>query len=366
MPQSRSAVFTLTLAALFALGSAAPGRAADADAPGAEASGGGPTLKVGDPAPQLHVSKWLNGKPVPKFETGKVYVIECWATWCGPCVAAIPHVSEMNTKFKDKGVTFIGMNVWEQDQSRVEPFVKKMGEKLNYVVAMDVPEGDSGKTAQAWLTAAGRNGIPCSFVVDQQSRIAWIGHPMAGLDKVVEQVAAGKFDAKAEAAKVAAQEKFQTELRQAFAAQDWDKILSLADQHAKDSPDEANQIAVFKFKVLLLGKKDYKAAYAEAQKLLKLKDAQALNEAAWTIMDQEGVEQRNFDVALKLAQAAYKLDAKDASVMDTLARAHFEKGDVKAAVECQTKAVAAAEAGDLKDHLQETLDKYKKAAAEKK
>jgi thiol-disulfide isomerase/thioredoxin len=61
-----------------------------------------PTLKVGDPAPKLHVSKWLNGDPVEKLEKGTTYVIECWATWCGPCRASIPHVSELNTKYKDK------------------------------------------------------------------------------------------------------------------------------------------------------------------------------------------------------------------------------------------------------------------------
>ena len=351
-----SAVFMLVLAGIVAsAGAADPPR----KSPGSD---DGPTLKVGDPAPALHVSKWLNGKPVAKFETGKVYVIECWATWCGPCIRAIPHVSQMNTKFKDKGVVFIGMNVWEDDPSNVQPFVEKMGEKLNYVVALDVKEGDSGKTAEAWLTAAGRNGIPCSFVVDGQSRIAWIGHPMAGLDRVVEQVAAGKFDAKAEAAKADAQQKFQAQLREAFGAQDWDKILSLADQYAKDAPDEADAMAVFKFRVLLLGKKDYKAAYAEAQKLATVKDAQALNEAAWTIMDQQGVEERNFDIALTLAQRSAKLnDYKDASILDTLARAHFQKGQVKEAVEWQTKAVAAADPGEVKDQLQATLEKYKKA-----
>src|SRR5438045_289765 len=45
-------------------------------------------LKVGDPAPALYLSKFIKGEPVTELEKGKIYVIECWATWCGPCDAA--------------------------------------------------------------------------------------------------------------------------------------------------------------------------------------------------------------------------------------------------------------------------------------
>jgi thiol-disulfide isomerase/thioredoxin len=41
-----------------------------------------PTLKVGDKAPALVVEKWLKGRPVPRFERGRLYVVEFWATWC--------------------------------------------------------------------------------------------------------------------------------------------------------------------------------------------------------------------------------------------------------------------------------------------
>jgi thiol-disulfide isomerase/thioredoxin len=61
--------------------------------------------------PPLKVAKWIKGKPVQRFEPGKVYVVEFWATWCGPCRRSIPHLTELAKKFKGK-VTFIGVSIW--------------------------------------------------------------------------------------------------------------------------------------------------------------------------------------------------------------------------------------------------------------
>jgi thiol-disulfide isomerase/thioredoxin len=161
-------------------------------------SGWAQTLNVGDPAPALPVAKWVKGQPVKQFEKGKVYVVEFWATWCGPCRQTIPHLTKLAEKYKDK-VTVIGVSVWERADEedpnahiqRVEKFVQEMGDKMNYVVAVDGAEGVIAKT---WMEAAGQDGIPTAFVIDQQQRIVWIGHPMDKLDEVLEKVLAGNFD----------------------------------------------------------------------------------------------------------------------------------------------------------------------------
>jgi thiol-disulfide isomerase/thioredoxin len=83
--------------------------------------GTGTIIDNGDAAPTLQVDKWLKGEPTKKFEPGKIYVIECWATWCGPCIASMPHVTKMAAKYKDKGVIVIGVDVWERDLTKPEP-----------------------------------------------------------------------------------------------------------------------------------------------------------------------------------------------------------------------------------------------------
>lgn len=162
-----------------------------------------PELKIGDPAPAIEPMAWIKGEPVTGFEPGHVYVVEFWATWCGPCNAVMPHLSELQRKYAGK-LTVIGVNVRESDnrEARLEAvadFVRKKGGDMDYTVAMDDP---AGKTVfDAWMTAGGSYGIPTSFVVDGSGRLVWMGHPLGqnaeAFDRAVEQALAGKSDLEA-------------------------------------------------------------------------------------------------------------------------------------------------------------------------
>ena len=132
-----------------------------------------PSLKIGDPAPPLTVSRWLKGGPVRRLEPDKTYVVEFWATWCGPCVACMPYLTELHRIYKGR-VTFISVNVAEPDRAKVAPFVQKMGDKMGYAVAMDdVPASDerglNGRMWLGWVAAAGERGIPCAFIISPVS-----------------------------------------------------------------------------------------------------------------------------------------------------------------------------------------------------
>src|SRR5947209_20553147 len=105
-------------------------------------------LRVGDTAPKFETGKWIRGAPVTGFEKGKTYLIEFWATWCEPCRAAMPLLSAIQKKYADDGLVVIAQNVWEQDLSLLEPFLKNLPPEVSLRLALDdVPKGGGGKKA---------------------------------------------------------------------------------------------------------------------------------------------------------------------------------------------------------------------------
>lgn len=143
--------------------------------------------KLGDPAYPLTGLTFVKGEPV-QITPGKVYVVEFWATWCGPCLQSIPHLTELHEKYEDQGVVFVGVS--NEDVPTVKPFVEKMGDKMAYNVAADTV----GAVINGYMSAFKQGGIPTAFIVDQQGRVVWYGHPMADLDKVLGQVVAGTYE----------------------------------------------------------------------------------------------------------------------------------------------------------------------------
>ena len=95
---------------------------------GTVAMAGEGTLKVGDPAPPLAISNWLHGEKVAGFESGRVYVVEFWATWCGPCRQIMPHMGDLQDEYRDKKVTFIGLASDANDkEDKVNAVIAKQG-----------------------------------------------------------------------------------------------------------------------------------------------------------------------------------------------------------------------------------------------
>jgi thiol-disulfide isomerase/thioredoxin len=330
----------------------------------------GPTLKVGDPAPKLQTGKWVQGDPVAQFQKGKAYIVEFWATWCGPCRASIPHLNEIYTKYKDKGLIVIGQNCWEKDESLVSPFVKKMGEKMTYRVALDdKADSEKGKMAETWMAAAAQNGIPSAFLVDTHGVVAWIGHPMALQEQVIDDVLADKFDVHKAAAAYEEEKKNETRmqtvwmnLNRAMRDKKWDEATAQLAQAEKLVPEgQGDSLDMIRFNILL-GKEDYPAAYKLAANISETHPENAMlqNELAWQIATGEGIKERDLNVAETIAHRANDAaKGQDAGILDTLARVLFMQGKREDAIALQTKAVSLADAG-MKDQLQKTLDSYQK------
>ncbi len=320
-------------------------------------------LAIGDPAPALSVEKWVKGDPITGFEKGKVYIVEYWATWCGPCIASMPHLSEIQKANKSKGLTVIGMaSADSRDElAKVEEMVKAKGETMAYTVAWD----KEGATHTAYMKASRQRGIPTSFVVDQKGEIAWIGHPMQ-LDFVIDDVLAGKWDAKEGPAKI---EKMQEEAQALMedAESNPKATLKAINEFQAKYPKMAAQMMQAKYSVQLDAEM-YPEAYATAGVLIDeaiaKKDFMALNEIAWGIVDPEGAiktKDKNVDVAMKAALKAVEFtNEKDGAILDTLACCYWLKGDKAKAIEFQKKAIANLTKAqvDMKEQLEATLKTY--------
>ncbi len=153
-------------------------------------------LVLGEMAPPIVAAKWIRGTPVEQYDTGRVYVVDLWSTWCAPCINAMPAIREIQTRYAD-GVTVIAMSVWEFDRQRIAKFMETHGGTMPAVVALDsVPDGkepDEGLTAAKFLGTSGSASIPKLVIIDQTGRVAWIGRP-DDIEKPLSQVVAGTWD----------------------------------------------------------------------------------------------------------------------------------------------------------------------------
>ena len=152
-------------------------------------------LMVGDRAPKLQTGTWVQGQPVSGFDSNHVYVLEFWATWCGPCVQSIPHLNHLWQKFKDKDIVVIGVDVWDSDNG-VASFVKKMGTNMTYRVSLDDKSRneDGFMSENWWPRKVNHHGIPTAFIINRAGVIAWIGHPMSLQEAVLDEIVSGHQD----------------------------------------------------------------------------------------------------------------------------------------------------------------------------
>jgi hypothetical protein len=146
---------------------------------------------VGEAAPGLFVSEWINGRPIESLRPGKTHVIEFWSTWAGENWDSIGRLQD---RFPD--VDFLSVSVWDDSKDAVRAYVARRGTVLKHAVGCDVSvekagESRSSSIAREWLEEFGENGLPVYFVVDASSRICSIGD--AGrLESVLSDLKSGR------------------------------------------------------------------------------------------------------------------------------------------------------------------------------
>ena len=288
--------------------------------------------ELGKPAAPLKGLQWIKGKPA-QFRKGSVYVVEFWATWCPPCRASIPHLTKLQQRFKDKGVTIIGIS--DESAGDVKPFVRQMATKMDYTVAID----PGGQVSAGYMGAFSLRGIPHAFVVGKDGNLVWHGHPMDDMDKVLEKVVADDFDSVAFAREKAAKEREEARLKKLYR------------EYFATVATDAGQ-----------------AAEAGTEIVKGSANPMMLNAFAWNILTEVAEEHRDLELARQAALKAVKLtDEESASVLDTYALALYELGKryVGQAVTYQKKAVTLTDKDNrMRPDLEKALQRYESASVQ--
>ena len=335
------------------------------------------TLTVGSKAPPLApftANAWVKGEPVKELQSGTAYVVEFWATWCGPCIAGIPHLSSMQKEFP--AVQFISVASSEngpkdKQLDKLNTFVTGKGDAMGYRVAYD---GDR-VMGKSWMEAAEQGGIPCAFIVGKDGVIQWIGHPME-MDKPLAAVAAGTWDlskakeaalaqAKAQAKSEEASKSLSKLMRSAQKSGDYTALLAKIDEAIKSDPKDS-QMLMTKFQILAGPAKQPQEAIAVGKQLLTMDlEAMELNQLAWVSATEMPEKSRDLDFSLAAAQKAVSVSTPaEPAILDTLARVYWERGDKAKALATQQQAVDLGVKdkemdADMLGELKETLEKYK-------
>jgi len=326
------------------------------------------TLGVGDPAPPIPAGvAWLQGEPVERLDDGRVYAIDFWSTWCGPCIVSIPEIERMHESLREQGVVVIGAHIWPSaDAPDPADFLDAQGEAMTYTVAVD----ESDAMATAFMEAAGRNSIPTMMIIGRDGRIAWIGHPMDNARDIAEQVAAGAFDLEAAAAAQANREAAAAcaaEANQLAMEGDWDAALAKIDEAIDLDPAGQRHLAVVKVQRLALTLDREADAYAYGREIIEgliKDDAALLTNLGRFLVEAPRLEPRDYDLARAAVHRALELTGdQHADALATLASIEFADGRLGQAVRMQRRALALAEAQDstLVREFERLLEKYEAA-----
>lgn len=297
-------------------------------------------LRIGDPAPPIEVAKWVKGSPidVAAARDKQVLLIEFWATWCGPCIESIPHLTEMQKKFGPKGLVVVGMTSLDDRGNtleKVEEFVGKQGAKIGYAIAFDKESktelGKENKTETAYMKASGQEGIPTAFIVDKSGRVAWIGHPLGPIDDVVDEVLAGKFN-------IETAKKIGDIQRRMEGTDDLDAALKMLDEWIALKPDDFEPYAIkFRIHLDLKDKPEPEQALEVARAAVAAcanKPRALISAAELFARDREKKEFN--DLALQAIEQAVKLEPNNPDALST-------KFSVLALLKRQDEAVVLAE-----------------------
>ncbi|PDS26257.1 TlpA family protein disulfide reductase [Flavobacterium branchiophilum] len=138
-------------------------------------------LKIGDKAPKVNITDYILNIPNDKNIENKYIILEFWATWCAPCLGAVPHLNELQNKFKNrKDLYFFSLTYEKPDK------IKRTLEKVEFKT---IVVSDQTKKTEASFNV---EGIPHTVLIDNKGIIKWIGEPNELNTSMIENLLSGK------------------------------------------------------------------------------------------------------------------------------------------------------------------------------
>ncbi len=136
-------------------------------------------VNVGQEAPGFTL-KNLAGKSVSlkDFRGEKVVVLDFWASWCAPCLRAIPELNRIRKDYDEKDVQVLGVNVRERPAAVLSVKKKYM---VKYPILLDL----NGSVAKEYRV----RGIPNLILVDKDGVVQYNGHSPVKLKEVLRRLA---------------------------------------------------------------------------------------------------------------------------------------------------------------------------------
>ncbi|EMI44768.1 TlpA disulfide reductase family protein [Rhodopirellula sp. SWK7] len=344
------------------------------------------TLGIGDKAPALDIEHYVHEPKegfgeVTEFEKGKVYVVEFWATWCGPCIQSMPHLVELQNKYRGEGVQIISVS--DEDLDTVEemlakeyPGEDKTFEELTSAYTLTVDPDAS--VSEDYMRAAGQNGIPSSFLVGKSGLIEWIGHPME-LDEPLAAVVAGTWDREAYKEELKQQQKLLAAMQKVNQLagsgkfEDAIKVVDkVIDEMKGDDPQSEmirEQLVNFRFNLRLdAGDRSDEVIDFFRKQIADAKgDAQAITQFGYGLMSsmQQGTDpgplaKETIDALVAEVDGAE--DEVKPYMYVLIAQMNASMSNFDEAIEAQVKAVETS-TGKQKERMQQMLDQLKEMSS---
>jgi len=339
-------------------------------------------LTIGTVAPAVDIENWVQDgkgffKPVTKFEEGKVYVVEFWATWCGPCVASMPHLASLQNKYRGSNVQVVSIS--DEPLDTVTEFLQREaevaeGEKKTFAditSAYCLTTDPDRSVYEAYMTASQQQGIPTAFIVGKSGLVEWIGHPME-MDEPLEKVVVDAWDRVEYAKMFEAEPKFNEVLQrisELAGTGKFDEAIRVINGEIKsDAPKEIRDrwVTILPRVKLSGGKIDEEVvAYFKEDLANNKGNAIGVARVGWSLYqasrEQSGLEDLlNASITALVAEVEGTDDKQKPMVLDTLAHLYDAAGKIDAAIVTQQKAVDLSQgrtAQRLARYLKELQDK---------